>query len=223
MDDAEFCYDRAVPADDDLPTVHDPRVLRAIAHPVRNRVLSELFATGAMRAADVARELGIPANQASFHLRQLAKYGLVEEAPEEARDKRDRVWRVADERGVRVNLQELADSPGGRGAVSVFVRTAIARGYRTIEDAYLVDGPEGALRRVSDESLRLTRAEAEELAGELEALASGWRRRTRGRGEERRTYQLFVALQPEPAPASGSAPGPGPGSGAAGQPSGGAS
>ena len=95
--------------------MHDPRVLRAIAHPVRNRMLSELAATGTLRAADVARELGIPANQASFHLRQLAKYGLVEEAPEEARDKRDRVWRVADERGVRLNLRELADSPGGGG------------------------------------------------------------------------------------------------------------
>ena len=54
---------------------------------------------GPLRAADVARELGIPANQASFHLRQLAKYGLVEEAPEEARDRRDRVWRRLDRLG----------------------------------------------------------------------------------------------------------------------------
>ena len=67
--------------------VSDPRVLRAIAHPVRTRILDELEASGPVRAADIARELGIPANQASFHLRQLAKYGLVEEAPEEARDK----------------------------------------------------------------------------------------------------------------------------------------
>ena len=65
-------------------TVHDPRVLRAVAHPVRNRILTELSASGPMRAADVAQELGIPANQASFHLRQLAKYGLVEEAPDTA-------------------------------------------------------------------------------------------------------------------------------------------
>ena len=61
--------------------VHDPRLLRAIAHPVRNRILGEMSAGGPMRAADVARELGIPANQASFHLRQLAKYGFVETTP----------------------------------------------------------------------------------------------------------------------------------------------
>jgi predicted ArsR family transcriptional regulator len=189
----------------DPVTVHDPRVLRAIAHPVRNRVLSELAATGTMRAADVARQLGIPANQASFHLRQLAKYGLVEEAPEEARDKRDRVWRVADERGMRVNLRELADSPGGEAAVSVFVRAAIAKGYRTIEQAYATDGVEGTLRTVTEEALRLTREQAGELAGEIDALIEDWGRRTRGRAreaqeaqEDRRTYQLFLALQPQP-------------------------
>ena len=183
---------------DDALTVHDPRVLRAIAHPVRNRILSELSATGVMRAADVARELGIPANQASFHLRQLAKYGLVQEAPEEARDKRDRVWKVADERGVRVNLRELEESPGGRAAVSVFLRTAIADGYRVIDQAYSTDGPPGSFRSVTDESLRLTREEAAELAGELEELLQRWGARTRGRDDERRTYQLFMALQPYP-------------------------
>src|SRR6478736_3986815 len=89
----------------------DPRVLRAIAHPVRTRVLDELQASGPARAADIARELGIPANQASFHLRQLAKYGLVEEAPEEARDKRDRVWRAdAAAHQLREEIDDLVDS-----------------------------------------------------------------------------------------------------------------
>lgn len=182
----------------DLQTVHDPRVLRAIAHPVRNRILSELSATGSMRAADVARELGIPANQASFHLRQLAKYGLVQEAPDEARDKRDRVWKVADERGVRVNLRQLEESPGGKAAVSVFLRTAIAKGYRLIEQAYSTDGPEGTFRSVTDESLRLTKEEAAELASDLDELLQRWGARTRGRDDERSTYQLFLALQPHP-------------------------
>ena len=62
----------------ELPSLSDPRMLRGIAHPMRNRILEEMSAGGPMRAADVAERLGIPANQASFHLRQLAKYGLVE-------------------------------------------------------------------------------------------------------------------------------------------------
>ena len=94
------------------PHVHDPRVLRAIAHPVRNRILTELSAGGPMRAADVARLLDIPANQASFHLRQLAKYGLIEEAPEAARDQRDRVWRSADDGTLSIDVGAMEKEPG---------------------------------------------------------------------------------------------------------------
>jgi len=103
--------------------VHDPRVLRAIAHPVRNRILEELSATGPARAADLAADLGIPANQASFHLRQLAKYGVVEEAPEAARDRRDRVWKVVAEDGYVVNLRELERDPETRAASAVWRRS----------------------------------------------------------------------------------------------------
>ncbi|MGZ4451171.1 MAG: winged helix-turn-helix domain-containing protein, partial [Nocardioides sp.] len=167
--------------------VHDPRVLRAIAHPVRNRILSELAASGTLRAADVARELAIPANQASFHLRQLAKYGLVEEAPDEGRDRRDRVWRMAAPRGLRVNLRELEEAPGGRAAVSVFRRNAAAWGYQVIDEAYSSEPREGIFRSVTDEALKLTRDEAEQLAGEVDELLTRWSDRTRGAddGQER--------------------------------------
>src|SRR4051812_11699731 len=105
-----------MPPEPSRQPVHDPTMLRAIAHPVRTRILSELTASGPMRAADLARELDIPANQASFHLRQLAKYGLVEEDPAAARDKRDRVWRPTSTDGVTINLTELEQQPGGTAA-----------------------------------------------------------------------------------------------------------
>jgi DNA-binding transcriptional ArsR family regulator len=55
--------------------------LRALAHPIRLQILSLL--TGAsMSAADIARELDITQANASYHLRQLAAVGLVEEAGE---------------------------------------------------------------------------------------------------------------------------------------------
>lgn len=62
----------------------DPGVgaLRAVAHPVRLRILSLL--TGAeMSAAEIARELGIAHASASYHLRVLADAGEVVEAGEE--------------------------------------------------------------------------------------------------------------------------------------------
>ena len=114
---------------DDAKNVHDPRVLRAIAHPVRNRILEELGAGGPQRAADMATVLGIPANQASFHLRQLAKYGLVVEAPEAARDGRDRVWRAVHESGLTININELAAVPGGKAAATVYRNEAAAAAH----------------------------------------------------------------------------------------------
>lgn len=183
--------------------VHDPRMLRAIAHPVRNRVLHELSAGGSLRAADIARELGIPANQASFHLRQLAKYGLVEEDPAAARDKRDRVWKLASEEGWTANLGELESAPGGSAAVRVFRRTAAAWGHAVVDAAYAApqgtEEEKGTVRTVTEEAVRLTKDEAQELTRDLEAVVARWAEKTRGRdGADRRTYLLFSVLQPHP-------------------------
>jgi DNA-binding transcriptional ArsR family regulator len=73
--------------------ITDPGVLRALSHPLRQRILGELDVVGHARAADLAAALEEAANSISFHLRVLAKAGIIEEAPEHARDRRDRVWR----------------------------------------------------------------------------------------------------------------------------------
>ncbi|GAA5107543.1 helix-turn-helix domain-containing protein [Alloalcanivorax gelatiniphagus] len=177
----------------------DPRVLRAIAHPVRTRILEELSASGPVRAADVARELGIPANQASFHLRQLAKYGLVEEAPEEARDRRDRVWRATAPQGFTVKLSDLQDAPGGRAAVDVFRTTQLARLHEVVERTFRMDRPEGSgVFATSDHAIKLTDDEAHQLRQEIDDVIESWARRTRGRDPGRRTYHLVQIIQPQP-------------------------
>jgi len=179
--------------------VHDPRVLRAIAHPLRNRILGEIEAGGPVRAADVARELDIPANQASFHLRQLAKYGLVEEAPDEARDRRDRVWRLTREAHLSVRMNELEKEPGGRAAVAVFRRSATDWSHHLVDRA--LNGPidEGAIRTVIHQNVKLTKDEALELQEDLQATVQRWIERTRGRDDgERRTYVAMQVLQPYP-------------------------
>ena len=174
-------------------------MLRALAHPVRNRILDEIEALGAVRAADVARELGIPANQASFHLRQLAKYGLVEQAPEQARDRRDRVWRASSRSAMTVNLTELEGAPGGKAAVRVFRDNKQAWGHHVVDRAFATDHPPGSgVFTTSDHALKLTDEEAHQLRGELDDLIDSWAERTRGRDPERRTYLVFQLVQPYP-------------------------
>jgi predicted ArsR family transcriptional regulator len=177
--------------------LHDPRVLRAIAHPVRNRILDELTATGPARAADLASALGIPANSASFHLRQLAKYGVVQAAPEAARDRRDRVWKLTAEHGFAVNTRELEADPETAAASRVWMRAAASRSHELLEAAYTRQ-PEELFRAVRTDTLRLSQAEARELADELGALVAGWAERTRGHDPGRRTYHLMTVLQPYP-------------------------
>ncbi len=179
------------------PAPADPRVLRAIAHPVRNRILAELEAVGPLRAADIARTVGLPANQASFHLRQLAKYGLVEAAPELARDRRDRVWRLVGGELV-VDVSEIEKVPGGRAAGQVWRRQATAAAHELVERAY-ADAREDVRRgSVLEASVRLTPEEVSAFNRELNALVNRWNDRARERGDEARTYQLMSILQRYP-------------------------
>ncbi|GGO79425.1 winged helix-turn-helix domain-containing protein [Nocardioides deserti] len=180
-----------------MATYDDPRILRAVAHPTRNRILSELSAAGSLRAADIARLLDVPANQASFHLRQLAKYGLVEEAPDEARDRRDRVWRLADEEGISFRTRDMLDRPGGRAAYAVFQRSAVAWGHHLVDRA-LAPGGERS-KSVSEHAVRLTAEESHELMLEINAVVEDWRRRTRGADDDgRTTYSVYQLIQPMP-------------------------
>ena len=178
--------------------VHDPRVLRAIAHPVRNRILTELAAGGPMRAADIAEELAIPANQASFHLRQLAKYGLIVEAPEAARDQRDRVWKSADDGGLSIDVTALEKEPGGKAAATVFLRSAAGYAHQLVEAAYGQDRAPETHRSTMDSAVRLTKDEATQLSTEVSELVQRWTERNRGRGHDRTTYAFHAMLLPQP-------------------------
>lgn len=75
--------------------ITDPQALRAMSHPLRLDLIELLAALGPATAATCARHLGTSQASCSFHLRQLAKYGFVEQAPGSG-DKRERPWRVVD-------------------------------------------------------------------------------------------------------------------------------
>jgi predicted ArsR family transcriptional regulator len=71
--------------------VTDPRTLRALAHPTRLALVGLLRRHGSLTATQAGRLLGLNSGACSFHLRQLAKYGLVEEVEAPGRQK---PWRV---------------------------------------------------------------------------------------------------------------------------------
>src|ERR1700759_949862 len=79
---------------DDVRTIRDASALAALAHPFRARILDALAVDGPSTASALAQRTGQAIGSASHHLKVLAAAGLVEEAPELARDRRERWWRL---------------------------------------------------------------------------------------------------------------------------------
>jgi DNA-binding transcriptional ArsR family regulator len=74
-------------------SITDSRVLAAMAHPARRRLLDLLKLDGPATASTLAQATGEAVGNVSHHLKALAAAGLIEEAPELARDRRERWWR----------------------------------------------------------------------------------------------------------------------------------
>jgi DNA-binding transcriptional ArsR family regulator len=77
--------------------ISDPKAIRALAHPLRLDLIELLGTISPATAARCGRVLGVSQASCSFHLRQLARYGFVEDAGL-GRDRRERLWRLTDRR-----------------------------------------------------------------------------------------------------------------------------
>jgi len=84
----------------------DPRTMRALTHPVRLALLQALELEGPLTATQAGELIGEPPNTCSFHFRQLAKYGFVEEAG--PAPGRSRPWRLA---SFRMHYTDLHEDP----------------------------------------------------------------------------------------------------------------
>ena len=72
--------------------VNEAQAMRALAHPVRLQLLGLLRRRGPLTATEAGAILGETPTTCSFHFRQLARYGLVEEAG--GGKGRSRPWRA---------------------------------------------------------------------------------------------------------------------------------
>jgi len=74
----------------------DARAIRALAHPARLAVLDALNQRATLTATEAAEIAGLSPSAMSYHLRALAKWGIVREAGDEAdADGRERRWERA--------------------------------------------------------------------------------------------------------------------------------
>jgi hypothetical protein len=96
--------------------------MRALTHPVRLALLEVLKVEGPLTATQAGELIGQPPNTCSFHFRQLAKYGFVEEAghgPGHARP-----WRL---KAQEIRLPDLYDTPDTAVAAQALKDLALER------------------------------------------------------------------------------------------------
>lgn len=99
----------------------DPRAMRALTHPVRLALLEALLLEGPLTATRAGEIIGESPTTCSFHFRQLAKYGFVEEAG--GGPGRLRPWRMS-VRGMRfTDLHEDPETAVAARALEKTLRT----------------------------------------------------------------------------------------------------
>jgi DNA-binding transcriptional ArsR family regulator len=102
--------------------------LRALAHPTRLRILSHLQLHGDATATECAAEVDESPASCSYHLRTLARHGLVEEVPSD--DGRERRWQ-------RVLLSIDWDAGAERGEEFQSASAAARAAMLEVSDEYV--------------------------------------------------------------------------------------
>jgi DNA-binding transcriptional ArsR family regulator len=165
---------------EDRYKITDPRVLKVVAHPLRVRLLGLLRSDGPATASELARKVGESSGSTSYHLRELFKYGFIEEDPDQ-HDGRERRWQ-ARHRYTSWNSRELSETPEGREAVKIMrLRQAEILGQTVQEFDESAWSPEWVeVAGLSDqfyelppEALREFMARTEELLDELAERHAG--------------------------------------------------
>lgn len=161
------------PADEVVPS---PTALRALAHPLRLRMLGLLRVEGPSTASRLASRLGLNSGATSYHLRQLAEHGFVVDDPGRG-SARERWWRAA-HRTTHVP-DDYSGEPAAGDARQAFSQ-AVAVAYagqiqQAVEEQPTLPDEWRPLSSSSDWSLRLTPTEAKQLHDELHAVVERYR------------------------------------------------
>ncbi|MEV0484914.1 winged helix-turn-helix domain-containing protein [Streptomyces sp. NPDC050508] len=155
----------------------DARSLRGIAHPLRMQLLNALRRHGPATASMLAERLGESSGATSYHLRQLATHGFVEDAPERGKG-RERWWQAV-EQGIGFDENLLVDAdPAVRGAADTFLHEVATTHARELST--WVGTREDWLPKwshstdMSDWTVRLTPERTRELVGKIHELLESY-------------------------------------------------
>ncbi len=162
-------------------TISDPQVMRALAHPARMAIMEHLGTLeGGATATECAEIAGLSPSATSYHLRELAKFGLIRQAPGRG-DARERVWQAVNP-SFHVEVGPDAD-PEARAAEAALIEAHLVRDAQRVRDwlRRAPDEPQEWYEAtwLSDSVLLVTAEELTGLNQAIQALMEPYRRRNR--------------------------------------------
>jgi DNA-binding transcriptional ArsR family regulator len=178
--------------------INDAAVLKAVAHPLRRRLMDVLRVDGPSMPSVLARTTGQAVANVSHHLRVLADAGLIEEAPGLARNRKEHWWRMVDAR-LSWNPEEFTGDPAGAAVADAAESLGLQRQLDLIST--WLNSPASRTAPWTDAAfstdvwLRLSPAELAELGRELQAVVD----RYHGRPESPDREPVFLLARGFPA------------------------
>ena len=153
-----------------IRVVDDLDALKAVSHPIRNRLLAALRAHGPATASELGRRLGESSGSTSYHLRQLERFGFVADDDEQPSG-RERRWRALHD--LTSFPPALVATPAGRELVDQVSR----RQMESLQAGLAaLPRPEPGFGH-SDYLLKLDADDLLALGEEIESLVSRYRER----------------------------------------------
>ena len=159
----------------------DATAIKALAHPMRLAIVEHLGSTRtAATATELAQVVGLSVSATSWHLRSLAKVGVIAQA-EGRGDGRERLWRMVGS-GLVIE-RDVSGDPERGDAESAYIAVVLARSDERLKDWLAHDGDAPArwrdALRISDSQLLLTREELNDLNAAYDELMRPYLRRDR--------------------------------------------
>jgi predicted ArsR family transcriptional regulator len=171
----------------------DPRALRAYAHPIRMSLIGLLRREGPKTATEAAGAIGESVASCSFHLRQLARYGLVEEVG--GGRGRAKPWRAT---ATTTSWRSDSDDPEVAAAATMLDRAILDR-YHLLASTWLDhrEHQPAEWRRAgqsSDYLVRVTAQEAQRLVEQYEALLAPFQQRAEHPAASRSVHLIHLVI-----------------------------
>ncbi|MEV0096633.1 helix-turn-helix domain-containing protein [Streptomyces sp. NPDC050738] len=181
-----------MPSEKPVRTI-DARSLRALAHPLRVRMLESLRLNGPATSSKLAEEFGENTGTVSWHLRNLAEHGFIEEEVDRG-TKRERWWRAVEGTHV-LHSSEMRKNPESRAAVDLYLQEMVREVNEKLTTYLAQDWPvewERSWLLGNWDDLRLTPEQVDALNAELTGVIEKY---TSPKGAEPEPGALPVSVQ----------------------------